>query len=62
MNSVNDYEKNVRLSRQIYNDTVTKYNRVIKVFPNNIFSGLFGFKPEEYFRNDPSKSNMPDGN
>lgn len=40
MDSVNRYEENVRHSRMIFNDTVTKYNRELQVFPNNIFAGI----------------------
>ena len=34
MDSVNEYEKMVRQSRLIYNDSVTKLNRTIRMFPN----------------------------
>ena len=59
MNSVNQYENNVRQSRMIYNDTVTQYNRTIKSFPSNLIAGLFGFRQEEYFQHTQEKSSMP---
>ena len=31
-------------ARQFYNDTVTKYNDAIMVFPNSILAGMFGFR------------------
>ncbi len=59
MDSVNEYENKVRMSRMVYNDTVTKLNRMILQFPNSIFAGLFGFHEEEYFKQTEAKSEMP---
>ncbi|GMR69712.1 LemA family protein [Aerococcus viridans] len=59
MNSVNTYENNVRQSRMVFNDTVTKYNRLIKTFPNSVIAGFTGFTPEEYFENSVEKAEMP---
>ncbi|MDK6680801.1 LemA family protein, partial [Aerococcus sp. UMB8608] len=35
MSNVDKYENNVRQSRMVFNDMVTKFNRLIKVFPNS---------------------------
>ena len=59
MDNINSYENNVRLSRQIYNDTVTKFNRQIKTFPTNIIAGMFGFVSEDYFQTTSGKEDMP---
>lgn len=59
MDSVNQYENQVRHSRMIYNDTVTRYNRTIKTFPNLIIARLLGFDEEIYFENTESKKEMP---
>lgn len=59
MNSVNTYENNVRQSRMVFNDTVTKYNRLIKTFPNSVIAGFTGFTPEEYFESSAEKAEMP---
>lgn len=59
MNAVNQYENNVRMSRQVYNDTVTRYNREIKVFPKNLIAGSMGFTEEEYFQASRQKTEMP---
>ncbi|MHA6603161.1 LemA family protein [Aerococcus urinae] len=59
MDSVNNYENNVRQARMIFNDTVTKYNRTIKTFPNSLIAGMTGFYPEEYFRGSEEKQEMP---
>lgn len=59
MKNVNQYENNVRQSRMIYNDTVTRFNREIKVFPTSIIAGMTGFSEKAYFENTENKSNMP---
>lgn len=59
MNSVNTYEENVRMSRMIYNDTVTKLNTKIQTFPSNIVASMFGFSKEDYFKNSEAKTDMP---
>lgn len=59
MNSVNEYENNVRMSRQMYNDTVTRFNREIKVFPKNLLAGPMGFEEQEYFQSSRQKQDMP---
>ena len=59
MNKIDTYENNVRHSRMIFNDTVTKFNRKILVFPASIVAGMFGFKEEDYFKNTESKADMP---
>ena len=36
MDSLNSYENQVRTSRMVFNDTVTKYNRIVRQFPDSI--------------------------
>lgn len=62
MASVNKYESNVRLSRMTFNDTVTKYNRLIKVFPANIVANIAGFSQEGYLETSEGKKEMPGWN
>ena len=59
MNQINEYENNVRHSRMIYNDTVTKFNRLILTFPNSLLAGIFNFREEEYFTSTETKRSMP---
>lgn len=59
MNQIDKYENNVRHSRMIFNDTVTKYNRSILSFPTSIIANLFGFREEEYFKASEDKKDMP---
>lgn len=60
MSGINKYEDNVRYSRMIYNDTVTKFNRVIRSFPASLIAGMLGFATREYLAADEAKSQMPD--
>lgn len=62
MDSINQYENNVRNSRMIYNDVVTRLNRKIQVFPSNIVASMFNFKLGEYFEATETKREMPSWN
>lgn len=59
MDSVNSYESSVRSSRLIYNDSVTKLNRAVRMFPASIVAGMFGFKQRDYLATDSKKADMP---
>lgn len=59
MNAVDSYEKMVRTSRLIYNDSVTKLNREIRMFPVSMIAGLFGFHQREYLEAVEEKADMP---
>lgn len=48
MNAVDSYEKMVRTSRLIYNDSVTRLNRELRMFPTSLLAGVFGFHQREY--------------
>lgn len=37
-------ENKIAFARQFYNDTVTKYNTAIQMFPRSIIAGMFGFR------------------
>lgn len=59
MDNIDKYENNVRMSRMVYNDTVTKLNRTIQQFPSSIVASMFGFTQSDYFQNTESKKDMP---
>lgn len=59
MDAVNVYENQVRLSRMTYNDTVTKYNAVVRQIPDSIVASILGFQTKDYLKEDVSKSSMP---
>ena len=48
MNAVDSYEKMVRTSRLIYNDSVTRLNRELRMFPTSLVGGMFGFRQRDY--------------
>ena len=47
---LSETEDKVTFSRQFYNDTVTRYNNILAVFPNNIVAGMFHFSEEALFK------------
>ncbi|MGN0279959.1 MAG: LemA family protein [Lachnospiraceae bacterium] len=40
-------ENRIVMARQFYNDTVTKYNTAIQMFPDSILAGMFGFQKKD---------------
>ena len=59
MDSVNTYENQVRMSRMVYNDSVTAYNRIIRQVPSNIVASLLHFGTREYLEVPQEKTAMP---
>lgn len=59
MDSVNLYENQVRMSRMVYNDAVTAFNRLVRQFPNSLISGMLGFATKEYLVENTGKDQMP---
>ena len=45
-------ENKISYSRQFYNDTVTRYNTKLEVFPSNIIASMFHFTAETLFEVD----------
>jgi LemA protein len=42
-------ENQILTARTRFNETVRPYNNHIKIFPNSVFAGMFGFKEKPYF-------------
>ena len=59
MESVNMYENQVRTARMVYNDTVTLYNRLIRMFPSSFVASIFHFDMREYLEVEKEKTAMP---
>jgi len=59
MDAVQTYENMVRTSRLIYNDSVTKLNREIRMFPVSLIAGMLGFRQREYLEEPAGKTDMP---
>ncbi len=53
-------ENRINVSRNRYNEAVTEYNKYIRVFPNTIFAGWFGFDPMVRYEADAGSENAPD--
>ena len=59
MDAVQTFENMVRTSRLIYNDSVTKLNREIRMFPVSMVAGMLGFGQREYLVEQADKADMP---
>ncbi|MCI2109199.1 MAG: LemA family protein [Bacteroidales bacterium] len=59
MNGIKQYEENVRLSRMVYNDCVTKLNTMVRQWPSSIVANMLHFTTAEYLAEDKEKSEMP---
>ncbi len=43
-------ENRINVERNRFNEVVSKYNKHIRVFPNNLMARMFGFEPKPYFQ------------
>ena len=59
MDAVDKYTNMVRTSKMVYNDTATKYNKIIRQIPDSIVASLFGFKGRDYLKTEDKKTEMP---
>ena len=55
-NELTETEDKISYSRQFYNDTVTRYNTKLELFPSNIIAGMFHFTAESLFEVDSAKA------
>ena len=49
-------ENKISFARQFYNDTVTKYNTNLIIFPTNIVASIFNFKSAQLFAVDSAEA------
>ena len=49
-------ENKISYSRQFYNDSVTRYNTKIELFPSSIIASMFHFMPEALFAVDTDEA------
>ena len=59
MQSIEKHEENVRLSRMTFNDTVTKFNNEVRMFPGSVVARMLGFAKRDYLAEDTSKKDYP---
>lgn len=59
MASIRQYEENVRTSRMVYNDSVTKLNMLARQWPSSIVASLLHFTTHELLPEDTAKADAP---
>ena len=59
MDAVETFGNMVRTSRLIYNDSVSKLKREIRMFPVSMIAGMLGFRQREYLEGQAAKADMP---
>ena len=52
-------ENRIAIARQNYNETVSTYNKAIKMFPTSIVANMSGYEPAEYFEADDDAKDAP---
>src|SRR5436853_3758918 len=53
-------ENRIAVERKRYNDTLQDYNAYVQHFPNNIYAGFSGFKPNDaYFKASEGSREVP---
>lgn len=55
-------ENRISFARQLYNDLVANYRTMLQVFPNNLVSSIFNFRPEDYFEAEQAARVVPEVN
>ena len=49
MGAMDTYERMMRTNNLIYNDSVTKFNQSVRMFPTKWIAGILGFHRRDYF-------------
>ena len=62
MDSLNNYENQVGMSRMAFTGSVTKYNRIVRQFPDSIVASILKFPLREYLKEVESKRELPEIN
>ena len=57
--SLNEIEEQISAARRAYNSAVTDYNLAIRIFPNNLLAGMFGFTETTLFEAAPEDRANP---
>ena len=53
-------ENRIAVARKRYNDALNTYNTFVQQFPNNVWAGMAGFKPNNaYFTASPAAQQVP---
>jgi LemA protein len=52
-------ENRIKVSRNDFNTSVLEYNSTVRRFPNNLFAGMFGFRPKPPFQAEAGSERAP---
>jgi len=53
-------ENRITQERKKFNEVVQVYNRYIRIFPQNMIAGMYGFDRKGYFESKPGSENAPE--
>lgn len=53
-------ENKLSYARQLYNSSVSVYNKKLQVFPSNIIANMFGFKEEQFLQTPDEEKSVPE--
>jgi len=53
-------ENRISTERNKFNEKVKDYNTTIRMFPKNLFAGIFGFQQKAFFQADESAQKAPE--
>lgn len=59
VDNLKDLNMQTKTSKLVYNDTVTKYNRLVQMIPSNFVAMMFSHTMKEYLTVEPMKKDMP---
>lgn len=57
--AVEHHEEHVRKARMVYNDTVSRFNSMVRGLPSSIVANYLNFTPKSYLREEVGKTDMP---
>ena len=61
MDELSGTENRIAVERMRYNEAVRDYNITVRIFPGNIISGMFGYRPAtEYFKAEENAKAVPE--
>ena len=61
-NQLEGTENRIKMERDRFNGKVNQYNKHIKVFPNSVLAGVFGFEGMDLYSSNPGSENAVEVN
>lgn len=56
---LSETENRIAVARQIYNDSVLRYNNAVQTVPTNLVAGMTGFEPRPFFEAEMEAETPP---